>query len=391
MLFSGELAMQSTTEVAIVGGGVIGCAIAYYLRKSGVDVAVLDQGEIGAEASSAAAGLLAPLGSLSGPGAFADLLLASFALFPALVPELEDASGINMEYEHTGALRIVRNAKHIPNLRKRMKAWQPLGLQMHWLTGDEARQREPLLAPDVCAAIYAPEESQIKASHVVKAFSLAASNQGATLYSHREITGIQRNNATVTGVYTSQGERIACNHLVIATGAWAARCSQWLPVDLPVSPQRGQILTLQQPSLPLRHIIFGEAAYLTPKSGNTVIVGATKEEAGFEKKLTAGGIAWLLNTAIRIVPSFESSPIDQMWAGLRPRTPDNQPILGPAPGWENVTLAVGHGSVGIMLSVITGKTIAESVIQGEVPQIVQPFSLERLEHPIEAEMLESEW
>ena len=383
--------MQSTTEVAVVGGGVIGCAIAYYLRKSGVNVAVLDQGEIGAEASSAAAGLLAPLGSLSGPGASADLLLASFALFPALVPELEDASGINMEYEQTGALRIVRNAKHIPNLRKHMKAWQPLGLQMHWLTGDEACQREPLLAPDVSAAIYAPEESQIKASHVVKAFALAAANLGATLYSHREITGIQRNNATVTGVYTSQGEWITCNHLVIATGAWAARCSEWLHVDLPVSPQRGQILTLQQPSPPLRHIIFGEAAYLTPKSGNTVMVGATKEEAGFDKKLTAGGISWLLNTAIRLAPALESSPIDQMWAGLRPRTPDNQPILGPAPGWENVTLAVGHSSVGIMLSAITGNTITESIVQGEVPQIMQPFSLERFERPIEAEKLESEW
>lgn len=377
--------MQSTTEVVIVGGGVIGCAIAYYLRKSGVEVVVLDRGEIGAEASSAAAGLLAPLGSLSGPGAFADLLLASFNLFPALVPELEGASGIDMEFEQTGSLRVVRDSKHIPNLRKRMKAWQPLGLQMQWLTGDEARQREPLLAPDVCAAIYAPEESQIKASHVVKAFSLAAANQGATLSSHREITGIQRNKASVTGVYTSQGERITCKHLVIATGAWAAGCGEWLHVDLPVSPQRGQILTLQQPSPPLRSIIFGEAAYLTPKSGNTVIVGATKEEVGFEKKLTASGVAWLLNTAIRIVPSFESSPIDRMWAGLRPRTPDNQPILGPAPGWENVTLAVGHGSVGIMLSAITGKAIAESIIQGEVPQIVQPFALERFEHPIEAE------
>jgi glycine oxidase len=383
--------MQSTTDVVIVGGGVIGCAIAYYLRKSGVDVAVLDQGEIGAEASSAAAGLLAPLGSLSGPGPFADLLLASFALFPALVPELEDASSINLEYEQTGALRIVRNPKHIPNLRKRMKAWQPLGLQMHWLTGEEARQREPLLTPDVCAAIYAPEESQIKAPQVVKAFSLAAANQGATLYSHREITGIQSHNAKITGVYTSQGEQFACNHLVIATGAWAARCSEWLNVELPVSPQRGQILTLLQPSPPLRHIIFGEAAYLTPKSGNIVIVGATKEEAGFDKHLTAGGIAWLLNTAIRLAPALESSPLDQMWTGLRPRTPDNQPILGPAPGWENVTLAVGHGSVGIMLSAITGKSIAELVVQGEVPELVRPFSLARFEYPIETETLESEW
>lgn len=376
--------MQSTVDVVIVGGGVVGCAIAYYLSKSGVDVAVFDRGEIGAEASSAATGLLAPLGSLSGPGPFADLLLTSFALFPELAPELEEASGIKLEYEQTGALRIVRNPKQISNLRKRMKAWQPLGLQMHWLTGDEARQQEPLLTPDACAAIYAPEESQIKASHLVKAFSCAAANYGTTSYSYSEITGIQQHNSRVTDVCTAQGESFACNHLVIAAGAWAAHCSKWLKVTIPIIPQRGQILSLHQPLPPLHHIIFGEAAYLTPKSGNRVIVGATKEEAGFDKHLTAGGIAWLLNTTIRLTPALESSPLDQMWTGLRPRTPDNQPILGPAPGWENVTLAVGHGSVGIMLSAITGKTIADLVIKGEVPKIVQPFSLTRFEQPFQA-------
>src|SRR5256885_9237443 len=124
--------MHSTTDVLIIGGGVIGCSIAYSLRKLGVAVTVVDTGEIGAEASSAAAGLLAPLGSLSGPGPLADLVLASFALFPSLVPELEDTSGIHVEYEHTGALRTVRNLKRIASLRKRMQAWQPLGLQMYW-------------------------------------------------------------------------------------------------------------------------------------------------------------------------------------------------------------------------------------------------------------------
>src|SRR6266849_3664750 len=122
--------MEASTDIVIVGGGVIGCAIAYYLRK---------------------AGLLAPLGSLDGPGPLADFLLASYSMLPELVAELEEASGIAMEYERTGALRIVRDPKNIANLRKRMREWQPLGLEMQWLTGEEARQREPLLASDVCA------------------------------------------------------------------------------------------------------------------------------------------------------------------------------------------------------------------------------------------------
>ncbi|MEO6890343.1 MAG: FAD-dependent oxidoreductase, partial [Ktedonobacteraceae bacterium] len=125
--------MPRTTDVLIVGGGVIGCAIAYYLCQAGAEVILLDQGEVGAEASSAAAGLLAPLGSLTGPGPFADLLLASWSLFPALVADLEEVSGVQIEYEQTGALRVVRNPRNIANLKRRMQAWEPLGLRMDWL------------------------------------------------------------------------------------------------------------------------------------------------------------------------------------------------------------------------------------------------------------------
>jgi glycine oxidase len=274
----------------------------------------------------------------------------------------------------------VRSPKNTCNLRKRMNEWKPLGLEMHWLNGEEVRQREPLLASDVCAAIYAPQEAQIKAPQVVRAFAQAASRAGAALYSHREILGVQRHNssARVTGVYTAQGETLACNHLVVASGAWAADCGIWLDSPLPVNPQRGQILTVKQPAAhPLRNIIFGEAIYLAPKKDGTVLIGATKEEVGFDKHLTAGGIAWLLSTAIRLAPDLDGCAIDQVWAGLRPKTPDNLPILGKAPRWENVTLAVGHGSVGILLSPITGKSIAELVVTGKTPEIIQAFALER--------------
>jgi glycine oxidase len=370
--------MQTSTDVVIIGGGVIGCAIAYYLRKSNVAVTVIDKGEIGAGASSAAAGLLAPLGSLPGPGPLADLLLASWSIFPSLVPELEQASGIRLAYEQSGSLRVARNPNNVANLRKRVNAWQPLGLEMRWLTGDEARQREPLLAPGISAAIYAPEESQVKAPHVVKAFARAAANLGAKFSPHTNIIRMDIRDNNITRVYTTQhrGE-IQCNHLIIATGAWTRETGGLLDLSLPVEPQRGQILALEQPTPPLKHIIFGEAVYIAPKSDGTIVVGATKEEVGFDKRLTAGGIAWLLTTAIRLLPGLEGVAIDQMWAGLRPKTPDNLPILGKVPSLENVTLAAGHGSIGIMLSAITGKSIAELVVTGRVPELIVPFSVER--------------
>lgn len=378
-MFEDEGIMEPATDVVIVGGGVIGCAIAYFLRKLDIAVTVLERGEIGAEASSAAAGLLAPLGSLSGPGPYADLMLASWNMFPSLVPELEKASGVHIEFEQTGALRVVRSAKNNENLRKRMHAWEPLGLHMQWLTGGEARQHEPLLASDVTAAIYAPQEAQTKAPAVVRAFARAAARSGAKFYSNREVTGLQHNGSKVTGVTTNAGDTITCNQLVIATGAWSARCGEWLNVTLPVSPQKGQILTLRQPERPLRSIIFGEAIYLAPKQDNTIVVGATKEEANFDTHITAGGIAWLLNSAIHLVPTLEQCAIDQIWSGLRPHSLDNQPILGRAPGWDNVTLAAGHSSTGILLSPITGKCIAGLVATGKEDELLKAFGAERFE------------
>ncbi len=369
--------MHHTTHVAIIGGGITGCAIAYFLRKAGVEVTVFDRGEIGAEASSAAAGILAPLGSLSGPGPFADLLLASWAMFPSLVPELEAASGIKTEYEQSGTLHVARSLQSVKNLRKRMEEWQPLRLEMHWLGGSDARNLEPALTFDVMAAVYAPQEAQAKAPRLTQAFAQAAVRLGAVLRDHTEIVDIQQQGQRVTGITTTQGEEIACDHLVIATGAWSARWSEKLALSLPVTPQRGQILTLRQPVEPVRQVVFGEAIYFAPKQDSTVVVGATKEEVGFDTSLTAGGISWLLSTAIRLAPSLESCAIEQMWTGLRPHTPDHHPILGRAPGWENVSLAAGHNSVGILLSAITGHSITELVTTDNTPEVIRAFGAER--------------
>ena len=367
---------MKTTDVVIIGGGVIGCAIAYFLRKSHVDVMLLERGTFGGQASGAAAGLLAPLGPISGPGPFADLVLAGFSSLISLVPELEENSGMQVGYEKTGALRVVRNSKRIAHLQKRLRSWQPLGLQLYWLDGEEARRQEPLLSPTICAAIYAPEESQIQAANVVQAFARAAHLLGATMYEQQEVDHLLTNSLRVTGVSTKQGETISCNQIIIASGAWAAQCATQLHVTLPVRPLHGQLLSLPQPPAGLKHIVFGNAGYIVPR-GNTLLVGATKDDRGFDATVTEQGAAWLYETASQLVPTLLESRMQSTWAGLRPKTPDSHPIIGFLRPWENVLIAAGHNSVGVILSAITGQGMAETITTGVVPAMWRPFSPER--------------
>ncbi len=368
--------MKESTDVVIIGGGVIGCAIAYSLRKQSVDVIVLDGGEIGAQASSVATGLLAPVRPfIKDDDPYTTLLLSSLALFPSVIAEIAEVSGLAVKLERTATVRVA-NAKQIPRLQKWIATWRQAGFEMELLTGDAVRQCEPLLASHVTTAIYSAQELHVNASQLVHAYAQAATRLGAIFYPHREVIRLQRSGTSVTGVVTSQGDAMACKHLVIAMGAWAANCDDWLGITLPVRPLRGQSLLLHQPATPLRRILFGEGIYLVPKDDGTIVVGATKDDAAFNTNTTPEGIAWLLDALKRLMPDFDCR-VETARAGLWPKTPDSHPILGAIPGWKNVILATGHTGFGILLSPITGQTIAEHIITGLTPAIIQPFTLER--------------
>ncbi len=374
-----KLEMKSTTDILIIGGGVIGCAIAYYLRKNGVGVTVLERDTIGAQASGAAAGIFSLLKLFDPIDEYNRLLLTSLALFPSLATELEALSGISLEYEQTGTLRTSRHAtaRQTRRIERWIESCRSMDIEVEMLTEEETRRREPLLAPEVCAAVYLPGEGQVKAPNVIEAFAKASVHYGATIAEHKEVISVHSHNGRVINVVTADGEIMLCNHLILASGAWAQQCGSWFNITLPVVPQRGQMLALRQPSSPIRHIVIGDGIYLAPKQDGTVIVGATKEEVGFDTRVTASGALWLLESAIKLMPALEQCTVERLWAGLRPKTPDTFPILGRATGWKNVTLAVGHSSFGILLSAITGQSIADLITTGQLPEIIRPFSLER--------------
>ncbi len=371
--------MKYSADVLIVGGGIIGCAIAYFLRKQGVDVIILEKGEIGAQASSAAAGLLAPIRPLAQQDPFKALQLAGLARFSSFVKELEAARGINVGYEQTGTLRLLP-AEKIGPAKTWAEEWRRIGYDIEVLGPKEASACEPFLYAGVHGALSIADEAQVVPVQLVQAFSQAALNLGARLYPHTEVVALQRAETEnrITGVWTAQKELLSCKQLIIAAGAWSAQCGTWLDFTIPVRPVRGELLAFQQPSPPIRHIIFDEGIidedfYIAPKPNGTLVVGATKAEVGFDTSVSSEGTLHLLKVATQLLPVLAHSSPLRMWAGLRPKTPDSRPLLGPIPSWKNVIIASGHGGFGILLSIITGETIAELVTTWQVPEIIRPF------------------
>jgi len=370
--------LQRSTEVLIIGAGVIGCSIAYFLRKKGIDVLVLEKNHIGSQASSAAAGLLAPIRPLAKEDDYRRFLLEGIKRLPALVPELEECSSIDIEYRLTGTLRVLPHEKVKP-VSDWVVSYQQAGFHVEMLSPDEAYKREPQLFPEVSAAVAIAEEGQVNPINLTLAYARTAKVLGATFCEHCEVVGLQRSaNDKVLAVQTAQGEVLSCNHLIIAAGAWSACCSQWLHWSPPIFPLRGQIVALQQPPNPIHHIIFDEGLfdediYIAPKLNNDLIIGATKAEVGFDTSVTAEEILHLLDVGTRLVPALRQCSILRMWAGLRPKTVHSRPILGAVPGLANVSIASGHGGFGVMLSAITGEALAEQVATGSVPDIIRPF------------------
>lgn len=368
--------MKDTTDVLIVGGGIVGFSLAYALRKRGIEVVVLDQGEGGMQASRAASGLLAPLkpfAKLEDP--YTQFLLFCLATFPQLIQELEEFTGIAVEYDLTGTIRL-RPRKELARLSAWCAAWRQAGFPVEVLADDDAGRYEPAAAIGTAVAVYRPGEPQVNAIQLMQAWMRAAITAGAAFSPHQTVAAVDYLGRRIQGVRTAEGHAIACRHFVLATGAWAALGGQWLGVTLPVHPVRGQSLLVRQPTPSIQHMLFGQGIYLAPKRNGTLIIGTVRDEAGFDTATTPEGIAWLHDRAAQLVPVLSGYPVERAWAGLLPVTPDTRPILGPISCWDNVTLACGHNGYGLLLAAAAG-LLAEQIVTGQPASQLSPFLLER--------------
>lgn len=347
-------------DVAIVGGGVVGCAIAFELAREGLEVVLLERGELASEASGAAAGMLLPFGEAEGPGPFLRQGLASLALFPDLVREARERSGIDPEHVVCGALHVAPDAEEAARLRERAALLGDRGAE--WLGAEELRSLEPRLARDLAGAVFARAEAHVRSPLLVRALAGAAVSLGARVETGTPVLALRRDAERVAGVETPAGA-VAAGTVVLCAGAWSPALA---PVALPIEPLRGQIVSLDAPRPGLGAIVNAPGVYLVPKRDGSVVVGATSERVGFDPRVTADGVASLLASALRLAPGLAGAGFRSAWAGLRPATPDGLPAIGWAPGHRGLLLAAGHHRNGVLLAPLTARLVADLLL-GKAP------------------------
>ena len=368
--------MAGSPGILIIGGGVVGLGIAWRLSQRGATVTVIDRGPMAAEASSHAAGMLVPLAEVEGPGPFLDLCLASRRLYPAFATELLERTGLDIEHLEHGLLEVAIDEAEAGSITKRVSWLRTLRSDVEGLDARAVRAREPGISPKSVAGFFVPGEGCVTTPKLAQALEKAAAGAGVRLLPEHPLVDVEWQGNRVTAVRAG-AERITADRFLIAAGPWSAEVGAQFGVSIPVFPVRGQLLALDGDPPPIRHVIYGHGIYLVRWLSGEVIVGSTMESAGFVKEVTADGIGGLLRAAIELVPGLAARSIRRIWACLRPGTPDNYPILGPAPSLENVFIATGHFRNGILLTPITAEVMADA-IQEKPPAIpLHPFRLDR--------------
>ncbi len=368
---------QSDTwsDVLIVGGGVIGLAIALELRLRGATVTVLTR-NFNEAASHAAAGMLAPQAEKLPPGAMLELCLRSRSLYPDWTQKLEALTGLPTGYWSCGILAPVYESEldthgsgATTNLISDTQHLPPA----HWLDRVALQQHQPGLSPEVIGGWWYPDDAQVDNRLLTKALRTAVGDAGVAWREPMTVQKILQQGDRVLGVQTTDGTFQAA-HYVLATGAWS---QDLLPI--PVQPRKGQMLSVRVPTghdQSLRSILFGSEIYIVPRQDGRIVIGATSEAVGFTPENTPKGVKTLRERTVRLYPALRSLPLQEVWWGFRPATPDELPLLGASP-YGNLTLATGHYRNGILLAPVTAQLLVDRILHQPADPLLDAFHWSR--------------
>ncbi|MFJ8590070.1 glycine oxidase ThiO [Streptomyces sp. NPDC093598] len=374
---------STTSDVLVIGGGIIGLVTAWRAAQRGFATAVVDP-EPGGGAAQVAAGMLAAVTELHyGEQTLLGLNLASARRYPDFAAELTELTGQDLGYRRCGTLAVALDADDRAHLRELHALQQQSGLDSQWLSGRECRRLEPMLAPGVRGGLRVDGDHQIDPRRLARALVAACERAGVVFHrAWAERLTVAGDRAA--GVVLADGTAPAAGQVVLAGGSLSGRLAG-VPEHVlpPVRPVKGQVVRLTMPqrhgpflSRTVRAVVRGSHVYLVPRASGELVVGATSEEQGWDTTVTAGGVYELLRDAHELVPGITELPLTETRAGLRPGSPDNAPLLGPT-GLEGLLLATGHYRNGVLLTPVTGDALAHALATGELPEEARPFTPKR--------------
>ena len=372
-------------DVVIVGGGVIGCSIAYHLTKTGSSVRLIERDRVASGASGVAAGMLAPQVEAHYDDPFFDLCLRGRDEHLELAEALKDEVGLDVERHTTGVFRLALDEAERVELQRQMRWQTRRGLRAEWFEPQELGSLEPLLSGAagrlLAGGLWFPDEAQVHSPRLVAALAGASVKRGADLSEGVWATEILVEGSRATGVRTPSCV-VEAESVVLAAGVWSTDIARDAGVEVPVAPVKGQLITLRALGRPLTRILWTGECYLVPKTGGQVILGATEEEGNYDRHPTLAGVGALATAALEQLPWAGQFSMEGVWAGLRPAAPDRFPIVGWVPGVDNLLVATAHYRNGVLLGPLTGRRVSEAIRTGVIDSELAPFGLERFQAPI---------
>jgi glycine oxidase len=358
-------------DALIIGGGIIGCSIAWRLAQGGMKVTVLDRSEPGMEASSAAAGMLAPLGEMVTPRTFAELCVASRNLYPAFAAEIEEASGCPVGYRADGSLLAALSEAQQEELAAVHATQTAQGFTLHSLTAAEVHDRAVGLGEQVRSGLFIPSDHWVDNERLMRALLIACQRAGVRVEAGTAVHGFQTKNDRIESAAAGSDAGFTAKTYILAAGCWSGELGGALGIHLPMTPCRGQMMEFESPR-ELPFVVRAGIHYCVPRPERRVLVGTTSEYVGFEKAATAEGLHSILEGVTHLAPLVNDFRFLRAWAGLRPDTADHLPILGYGE-MENLVFATGHFRNGILLAPVTAEIIADLVLRGSSPRPLELY------------------
>ena len=379
-------AASATSRVAIIGGGIIGCATAHYLSATGsCTVTVIEAEQIASGASGYSAGILTPYSGSNDPGLLA-LSPAALQMHRELADSLPDATGIDHGYALMPFMRCGFSEQGIRDAEDFLNARQSDGLDAEWLTGDEAREVCDWLSMDVQGACLTEIEPSVDSMLLTQSLWKSAEQSGRAELRNRRVTGIESSSdGRIDAINLSDGGRVEADVFVFAAGPWSAEVGDWLGFEAPVQPQKGQLLHIDiwgdcpERTPPAGMQNMDDGGVVVPRRVTSTVLGATREDGlGYDRVPTDFAYEYILPRVQKLCPRIDRDWVTRQTACLRPMPADGKPYVGLAPGWDNAYIAAGHWSEGVHYGPLTAKWLTDTIAGGESEIDVSAISADRL-------------